>query len=44
VVTRYTLSVMDGLALNWLAWGDEEQARRVLEMTARAAMGLVRPR
>jgi AcrR family transcriptional regulator len=44
VVTRYTLSVMDGLALNWLAWGDEEQARRVLELTARAAMGLVRPR
>jgi len=44
VVTRYTLSVMDGLALNWLAWGDEEQARRVLEMTARAAMALVRPR
>jgi AcrR family transcriptional regulator len=44
VVTRYTLSVVDGLALNWLARGDEEEAREVLRLTARAAMTLVRPR
>ncbi len=44
VVSRYTLSVVDGLALNWLAWGDEDQARQVLALTARAAMGMVRPR
>jgi AcrR family transcriptional regulator len=44
VVTRYTLSVVDGLALNWLACGDEEEARDVLRLTARAAMTMVRPR
>ena len=44
VVTRYTLSVVDGLALNWLARGNEEEAREVLRLTARAAMTLVRPR
>jgi AcrR family transcriptional regulator len=44
VVTRYTLSVVDGLALNWLARGDEEEAREVLRLTARAAMTMVRPR
>ena len=44
VVTRYTLSVVDGLALNWLARGNEEEAREVLRLTARAAMTMVRPR
>jgi AcrR family transcriptional regulator len=43
VVTRYTLSVVDGLALNWLARGDEHEAREVLRLTARTAMSLVRP-
>jgi AcrR family transcriptional regulator len=43
VVTRYTLSVVDGLALNWLARGDEHEAREVLRLTARTAMTLVRP-
>jgi AcrR family transcriptional regulator len=43
VVTRYLLSVMDGLALNWLARGDEEEARRVVALTARMLLGLVRP-
>lgn len=44
VITRYALSVMDGLALNWLARGDEEEAREVLRLTARTAVGMVRPK
>jgi AcrR family transcriptional regulator len=42
VVSRYVFSVMDGLALNWLARGDEEQARKVIELTARTILTLVR--
>ena len=42
VVTRYVTSVMDGLALNWLARGDEEEARKVIELTARTILTLVR--
>jgi AcrR family transcriptional regulator len=42
VLSRYTLAVVDGLALSWLARGDEDQARQVLELTARAAMSTVR--
>jgi AcrR family transcriptional regulator len=42
VVSRYVFSVMDGLALNWLARGDEEEARRVVELTARTVMTMVR--
>jgi AcrR family transcriptional regulator len=42
VVSRYVLSVMDGLALNWLARGDEEEARRVIELTARTILTMVR--
>lgn len=44
VITRYALSVMDGLALNWLARGNEEEAREVLRLTARTAVAMVRPR
>jgi len=44
VITRYALSVMDGLALNWLARGDEEEAREVLRLTARTAVTMVRPK
>ena len=42
VVNRYIFSVVDGLALNWLAKGDEEEARRVLDLTARTVVGMVR--
>ncbi len=44
VVNRYIFSVMDGLALNWLAKGDEEEARAVLDLLARTLTTLVRPR
>jgi len=42
VVSRYVFSVMDGLALNWLARGEEEEARRVIELTARTILTMVR--
>jgi AcrR family transcriptional regulator len=42
VVSRFVFSVMDGLALNWLARGDEEEARRVIELTARTILTMVR--
>jgi AcrR family transcriptional regulator len=42
VVSRYVFSVMDGLALNWLARGDEAEARAVVELTARTLLTLVR--
>jgi AcrR family transcriptional regulator len=42
VVNRYIFSVMDGLALNWLAKGDEEEARAVLDLLARTLTTLVR--
>lgn len=42
VVTRYLLSVMDGLALNWLARGDEDEAREVVRLTARTLRTMVR--
>lgn len=44
VVSRYVFSVMDGLALNWLARGDEEQAREVVALTARTLLAMIRPR
>jgi AcrR family transcriptional regulator len=44
VVNRYIFSVMDGLALNWLAKGDEEEARAVLHVLARTLTTLVRRR
>ena len=44
VVNRLVFSLMDGLALNWLAKGDEEEARAVLEMAAQMIAGMVRPR
>lgn len=44
VVSRYVFSTMDGLALNYLAKGDEEEARQVIDLVARAALGMVRPR
>ena len=42
VVSRYVFSVMDGLALNWLAKGDEEEARKVIELTAQTILTMVR--
>lgn len=44
VVSRFTFSLMDGLALNWLAKGDEEGAREVVHLTVRLLATLVRPR
>ena len=44
VVSRFAFSVMDGLALNWLAIGDEETAREVVRVTVSALAGMVRPR
>lgn len=44
VVSRYVFSVMDGLALNWLARGDEDEARDVLNLLARTLVGMTRPR
>ena len=43
VVSRYLLSVMDGLALNWLARGDEKQAREVIHLTAQTILSMIRP-
>ena len=43
VVSRYVFSVMDGLALNWLARGDEEEAREVVALTARTLLAMIRP-
>lgn len=42
VVSRYVFSLMDGLALNWLARGDEEEARKVVELTAQTLLTWVR--
>lgn len=44
VVSRFVFSVMDGLALNWLAYGDEEGARDVVRLGVRALSSMVRPR
>lgn len=43
VVSRYVTSVMDGLALNWLARGDEDEARKVVELTARTILTMIKP-
>ncbi len=44
VVSRFAFSVMDGLALNWLALGDDDGAREVVRVTVEALAGMVRPR
>lgn len=44
VVGRLVFSMMDGLALNYLARGDAEEARAVVELAARTLVGLARPR
>ena len=44
VVGRLVFSTMDGLALNWLARGNEQEARAVIDLAARMLVGLVRPR
>jgi AcrR family transcriptional regulator len=43
VVSRMVFSLMDGLALNWLAKGGEEEARAVIDAAARLLVGLARP-
>ena len=43
VVSRWVFSTMDGLALNYLARGDADEAREVVELTARAMVAMVRP-
>lgn len=44
VVARYVFSMMDGLALNYLARGDADEARAVVDVVARSLVSLVRPR
>ena len=44
VLSRYVFSLMDGLALNWLAKGDEEEARQVLALIAHTLLGMTKPR
>ena len=44
VVSRLTFSVMDGLALNWLAKGDEDGAREVVRLMVSMLATVVRPR
>ena len=44
VVSRFAFSLMDGLALNWLALGDEESAREVVDLAVSALTNIVRPR
>ncbi len=44
VVSRYVFSVMDGLAMNWLARGDEPQARAVLDLLCDTLVAMTRPR
>jgi AcrR family transcriptional regulator len=39
VVTRFVTSLMDGLALNYLAKGDEEEAREVVALLATTLVG-----
>ena len=43
IINRYVFSVMDGLALNWLAKGEEDEARAVLHLLARTLTTMVRP-
>jgi AcrR family transcriptional regulator len=44
VLSRFVFSVMDGLALNWLAYGNEDEARQVVQVAVRALTSMVRPR
>jgi AcrR family transcriptional regulator len=44
VLTRLMFSLMDGLALNWLAKGDEEEARQVVALAGELLVSQVRPR
>lgn len=44
VLTRLMFSLMDGLALNWLAKGDEEEARQVVDLAAELLVSQVRPK
>ena len=44
VVGRFAFSVMDGLALNYLSIGNEEEAREVVRLAVRSLSMLVRPK
>jgi AcrR family transcriptional regulator len=44
VVSRLITSLMDGLALNWLARGDAAEAREVVELAAQMMVRMVRER
>jgi AcrR family transcriptional regulator len=44
VVSRFALSLMDGLALNYLAIGNEQEAREVVRLGVKALSTLVRPK
>lgn len=41
VMARFIFSLMDGLAFNYLARGDEEQARAVVDLAARTLVSMV---
>lgn len=43
VLARYVIGLMDGLGLNYLARGDLEEARAVVDLAAATIVGLVRP-
>ncbi len=44
VVSRLVFSCADGLALNYLAYGEEEEARAVLRLAASTLVTMVRPK
>ena len=44
VLTRFMFSLMDGLALNWLAKGEEDEAREVVRMAAEYLVSQARRR
>lgn len=44
VISRFAFSMMDGLALNYLAIGNEEEARDVVRVGVRFLTHMVRPR
>jgi AcrR family transcriptional regulator len=42
VIARYVFSLMDGLALNYLARGDADEAKAVVDLAARTIVDMVR--
>ena len=44
VVNRMVFALMDGLALNWLAKGDADEACEVIDLAARLFVAAAKPR